>query len=508
MARSRSKKPRYSSPARAATLEISQPQANWSGYQAAWHTTDRGYIQWPTIEARQELDAFSRYEILRRIHFLYGNFGFLRGVIRSIAKLVGSETPQANSGDPTWDTAAEAYFHDVCGEAAAFDVSGKFDFYESQPMLVRAALKDSQVFIVLTKWQDGNPRVAFYEAAQLASPPKVGEDWVDGIQIAPKTRRHIAYGFRDAGTDNVIVIPARSVIHFGEFDSPGEDMPVPPFAHAVNHALDITEVWGFVKKAIKNASLTGTVIEREGSALPPRARQGIVGVQTSTISASGEKFTHENVMDGGQIPRLDAGEKMKVLEDRRPSPEQRQLILDLKRDICQGAEMPLEIFDDMGNLTGPGIRFVMDFAGNTIIQRRKRLRTMARRLWRYVIACGIANGRLSLPVPAENAPQKGWWNVSFTSQRLLTVDRGRDSKSRLDELDRGVSTLASFEEFDGMNWQERGEQRIREVAWLTEQCEAAGLTYEQVFPPRQGAAAPAAAEKIDTATPEEDPEAP
>lgn len=498
----RTKRKRFS-PARAATAELlpAAPAAFiGSGYQAAWSTGDRGYVQWPTIDTRQELDSFSRYEIIRRIHFLKAHFGFLAGVINSTADLVGWETPQAASADEAWNKQAEERFWDVVYEAAAFDVAGKFGFEEAQPMLIRCALTDAQVFTVLTKWQDGTARVAFYEASQLTSPPNAGDDWVDGIQIAAKTRRHIAYGFRDGTTERVVVVPARFVIHFGEFDSPGQDMPVPPLAHAVNHALDIQEVWGFVKKALKVSSLSGAVIERDANAATPRGKQGMPGASTTVTNSAGEKFQQANVWDGGQINALDPGSKVKILHDSRPAPEQRQFVQDLKRDIAQGFRMPVEIFDDMGNLTGPGVRFVMDFAGNSIKQRRKRLRVWSRKIWRYVIACEIAKGTLTA--------MKDWWEVTHTSQRLLTVDRGKDSKARLDELD-GPGCLADWEEFDGRDWRSRIDQKITEAAYKQAKCDENGLDYAKVFPPRAGTApAPAAAETPadDRTTP--DPEKP
>ena len=122
-----------------------QPQAFFSGYQGASFSTDRGAIFWPTIDTRQELDSFSRYEIIRRIHWLKAHFGFVRGLIKNSADLVGWQTPQAQSGDAAWDDLAEEAFRDVTAEAAAFDVAGKFDFDSAQPMLMRAALTDAQV---------------------------------------------------------------------------------------------------------------------------------------------------------------------------------------------------------------------------------------------------------------------------------------------------------------------------------------------------------------------------
>lgn len=465
-----------------------QPSAFFGGYQGARSTTDRGIPNWHTIDTRHELPAWDRLELLKRIHMLKAEFGFARGLINNSADLIGYQTPQANSGSEEWNTQAEERFFDVCGEAAAFDVAGKFDYQDAQPMLMRAAFTDAHIFTVLTKWDGtGAARFAFYEASQLANPENAGPEWRDGIRVS-KSRRHLAYGFRDSDTGKVTTIPAASVIYFGEFDSPGQDAPVPPLAHAVNNSLDIIETWGFQKKAIKISSLSGAIIERETSAPASRSRGGITGAPTTGTNSAGEKFQQSNVWDGGQIARLDPGEKIKTLTDNRPAPEQRQLIIDLKRDISYGFGLPLEVSDAIAELTGPGIRFVMDAAGNWITCRRKRHQVWLRKVWRYTIACEIAAGRLPLP------PDGGkWWKVSFTGKRLLTIDRGKESRARLDELDAGVGTEAGWEEMDGINWRDRQKQRVAEVRNRFAECGITDPTPEQLYaaayPPRQGAAA-------------------
>lgn len=171
----------------------------------------------------------------------------------------------------------------------------------------------------------------------------------------------------------------------------------------------------------------------------------------------------------------------------------------LFRDVCVGWGLPPEVIWEMLKMTGPGVRFVMDVADRWIKCRQKRLKTWARRVWRYVISCGIQNGSLRMPKKDEKTGREKWWKVNFTSQRNLTIDRGQVSRARLEELNAGVSTLADWEEMDGRDWKDRGKQRIREVAWLKEECERMGLTYAEVFP-RQGAAA--AAEAADPKDPE------
>jgi len=493
MGHSKKSRNRRSAPA-AAVAPAGVPASYWgNNYQGASVTTDRGYVPWSTIDTREELSNFERGELLRRIHWLKAHFGFVRGLIRNSADLVGWQTPQALSGDEEWDDAAEAYFRDCCGEASAFDVAGKFDFEDAQPMLMRAAFTDAHIFTVLTKWDDGNPRFAFYEAAALRNPKDAGKEWRDGIKVA-KSGRHLAYGFYDHGLDKVIEIPAASVIYFGEFDSPGQDAPVPPLAHAVNHSVDITEVWGFQKKATKLTSLGGAVIETDAAAKPPAGRQAFIGAPSTVTNANGEKFQNANVYGGGQIPALQPGQKMNILKDDRPSANQRQLVLDLKRDIASGFGLPVEVIDEMFSLTGPGIRYIMDFAGNWIRCRQKRQKVWLRQVWRYTIACGIANGRLGLP-KSKDGKKGQWWVVGFTGQRLLTIDRGKESRARLDEIDAGVGTWENWGEIDGMDWKDRTKQRVAEVAYAQQLCEEKGVDFARAFPPRQGSAAPAEAEE-------------
>jgi len=479
----------------AAELPAGAPSAlSWgSNYQGAQWSSDRGMIRWSTIDQREELSNYERGELLRRIHFLKAHFGFALGLVNNSADLVGWHVPQAQSGDEEWDDAAEQAFQFSCGEESAFDVAGKFDYETAQPMLMRAAFTDAHIFTVMTKWEGtGAARFAFYEASQLRNPKDAGKAWRDGIKVS-KTGRHLAYGFHDPESDTVVQIPAASVIYFGEFDNARQDAPVPKLAHAVLNSQDIMEIWGFQKKAVKISSLSGAVIERDAGAQPSAARQGMVGPRT-TATQDGAKFQQENVWDGGQIHKLEPGEKAKILADNRPSPEQRQLILDLKRDIAYGWGLPLEVVDAIAELTGPGIRFVLDVAGNWIDCRRQRQQKWLRKIWRYTIACEIAAGRLALPKSTDG--KKGrWWNVSFTGRRLLTIDRGKESQSRLNEIEAGVGTWAQWEQLDGMDWKDRLKQRVREGRASFAECGILDPTPEQlhafVFPPRQGSAAAA-----------------
>jgi hypothetical protein len=61
----------------------------YSAYDGVNHSVRRGEILWFTPDTRKELDSFSRYELQKRIRWLFINVGFLRGLVRNSATLVG-----------------------------------------------------------------------------------------------------------------------------------------------------------------------------------------------------------------------------------------------------------------------------------------------------------------------------------------------------------------------------------------------------------------------------------
>lgn len=491
---------RYPAPASSAAVAEVAPLApaayGFSGYTGAALSIDRAQLWWPNLDTRQELDSFSRDELMRRIRWLFGNEGFIRGIIANSATLVGFQTPQAQSGDEAWDELAEQSFRDSCLTPEVFDHGGKFDFEDAQNMLKCCRFKDGDVLTVLTAWENGRAKVAFYEAHQLRSPsnPPKNQRWKDGVLLG-EGDRHLAYGLWDPQTDKVAIVPARDCIYSGKFTSPGYTRAIPPLAHAVNHATDITETWSNIKKSGKVASLFGAIIERDGQAVA-RARQGLTGpLNTASTGSDTKRIQTADVYASGIVPDLNPGETLKTLSDSRPHPNLMEFVEILIRDIATGFGLPPEVVWQMGRLTGPGVRFILDVADRWIKEQQRIDKRWAKRVWVYYIAREIKAGRLPLPQP-KNGGQARWWAVTFTAQRNLTIDRGKESKSRLDEIDAGVGTWSGWDDLDGMDWKARLKQRVREVRTSFEEC---GITptpeqlYAAVFKPRQGTAAPAAA---------------
>lgn len=488
-----------------------QPAAGawFSGYDGAAPSTSRGSVFWPTLDTRVELDSYSRQEIIRKIRWGYANVGLIKGFIKNAADFIGWLSPQAATNDKTWNEQAEAIFRDQTGHAEAFDIAGKFNFHTAQSVLSRTALKDGEFLTVLTEAKNGAARHAFYETQQLCNPPNAGPNWIDGVYI--KGGRHLGYGLKDPETDKVVFIDARDAIYSGEFDSCGHHRVIPPLAHAVNHSLDIVEVWGFTKKAIKTSALFGAVRERTNSSVPA-SRQGLAGSSSTTTDPNtGQQFESSSVFDSGQIPRLD-GETLRILHDQRPHPNQRDFIGDLVRDMALGYGLPPEVIWGIYKITGPGIRFVMDHAATWISRRQENLlRPWATIIWVRTIAKEIKRGRL--PMPSD--PR--WWAVKFIPQRDMTIDRGREGTHKLKEIEAGLGTMARYsQQMYGSSWEDDVRQIIREAQFRHEECERAGIPYELVFPRATQPATPPAPipldnpDDLDPATPAEpiDPSSP
>lgn len=458
-----------------------------SGFDGASWGPQRGMVFWPTMETRLELDQFSRQELVRRVRFLFANTGLVRGMVRNGAALVGSFTVQPRTSDADFNARARDVIRERMGRAGLFDLAEKFSLRTAQPMLTRCKQKDGDILTVYTGDRKSGARVAFYESHQLCSPKHASDGWMDGVLVGKHGER-LAYGLRDPKTGTVKVIPAGSCFYHGSCDVPGHVRAVPPLAHAVNHAIDITEVWGFTKGTIKTNALRAVLIEREGSQIVPRGQQGMTGAPrqaAATTDDGSPRLKWEDIYEGQQVQQLAPGEKAKILTDSRPHPNQQQFWEVLIRDIAVGYGLQPEVIWQMAKLTGPGVRFVMDLADRWIKQQQMELEEWVEKTYFWFIGMEIAAGRLEGP----RNPQEAWWRMKATPQRNLTIDRGQVSRARLDEIDAGVGTWEMWDELDGEFWEDRVKQRVAEVKYAMAACEAAGLSFAEVFPPRQGSAA-------------------
>lgn len=470
----------------AAPMQPSAFIGGWSGYAGANWSEKRGLVHWPTMDSRQELDSWSRSELVRRIRFLVGNEGVLKGFVKNAPRFVGYLTPAPLSSDKEWIKEAKARFWDRCGNAAAFDVGGKFHYWTAQQMLLGTKFVDGDNLTALTETAGRRAQFAFYEAHQFKTPKQGGERWTDGVMVDAHGR-HLAYGL-SGEKGAVSVLSARDVFYMGDFERPGHPRAVPPLAHAPNHLLDRMEIRSNTKEQIKGASLTALARESdrpEGG----KNTTGLPGVLRSTEAGNGGTYAQAVVGYSGQVVDFPPGVKGKILHDERPSPNQMEFMDSLVEDVALGFGLPPAVIYKMSKLTGPGVRMVLDLADAWIKQQQEELWKWCERVWVYTIAKEIKYGGLRMPKDGV------WWRVGFKRGRSLTIDRSKEMKTRMEAVEGGYDTAENFcEEFFGMDADEVDDAHIARVQARMEKCKAAGVPYEVAYPPRQGAAVAAPVE--------------
>ena len=105
----------------------------WSAvYDNAQNSPRRGQVPGAAPrDAKKDLTAGTRRELVRRSRYLYKNSGFVRELVSSMAIYSTGDgiRPQAQSPDPDWNQRAEDYFKRW---SAHCEITGRFSFEECQ----------------------------------------------------------------------------------------------------------------------------------------------------------------------------------------------------------------------------------------------------------------------------------------------------------------------------------------------------------------------------------------
>jgi capsid protein len=99
-------------------------------------------------------------------------------------------------------------------------------------------------------------------------------------------------------------------------------------------------------------------------------------------------------------------------------------------------------------------------------------------VWAYVVGDAIARGEL--------AAQPGWWKISCTTPRRITVDAGREAQQNRADVEMGLKTLSqSFGEL-GLDFEEEMRVRARNARFLVDLADEFGIPLEMLWKPSGG----------------------
>lgn len=464
---------------------IQQPEtsgASGQGYDAVSASTMRGYIYWPQLDTRREITAHTHTEILRRARALCENIGLAGHLIECMADVIGYLTPMAATRDREWNELANANFRQKQSVPDVFDASGKFSFWEYQLKLDESAFRDGDVLPVLTETSSATARIATYEAHQIANPygtPPGTDGWNLGVQVN-RFHRHLRYSIIDPQDRTQIrTINASDCIYYGHFKKIGHIRPVSILRAAINHLVDIGEIVRDVKYGIKIRNQIPLTVESQiGTNFQANATQAIVSqVRNKSIpttdgsgNATTSQINYEEIMTGGNIPRLQPGQTLKALIDAAPHPNQLALLDWMVRDISWGCGLPPEIVWNMEKLRGANNRLLNSKLQRWIGARLLRKRNFVRRFWVYHIAKELKAGRL------PECRDQEWWKVAMLPQENMTADKGREGKLNIDLVANRLMSLRTFFALDGKDWLEE----IRQMDLEQKELSTLGLAVGDV----------------------------
>lgn len=445
-----------------------------SGFDGANQSTRRGWIYWPTLDTKRELNSYSRTELLKKSRWLRANFGLANRICSGLSDMIGYLTPLSLSGNEDWDETCDAHWNERASEAMVIDAAGQFDIRGMQIELNKAALGDGDILPTLIKGSTGGIMIAAYEAHQITSPRESGTDWVDGVRIN-KFRRHLAYGISGEGTD-VMQIQARDALYYSHPDALGRVRPPTILKHAINHLIDISEILADVKLTIKVAAQLGLYLKNQkgnsGGMHGPLSIAGNLRNEQMTAGAGTaenpkvEYKVEDFYKPTGGVANLPDGMDIGVIQDARPHPNQVALIEYLVRDIAWGVGVAPEILWNIEKLRGANNRLVNADLDRWISCRLLRLRAWLKRFRAIWVANEIEAGRLEEPPGSAQ-----FWRATFLPQESLTADKGRIGQLNIELVKNHMRSLATHFSEEGKDWQ----TELRQISKERKQLAALGL---------------------------------
>lgn len=460
----------------------------------------RGYVVFPQLDTRKEINHTNRREILKKSRWLYNNHGTARRIVRGVARLIGAMSPKPITPDRKWNSLAKRYFKLKTETPQAFDASGKYGFRGYQLNLSRLWLKDGDSLTAYGLSEDGSPRVKCFEGHQIGDLMRDrfarikstrGRErawqWFDGVLVG-RDNQHGAYRvLHPDDPDKGKIIPANQAHLYTLFERPGQPRGIGALHHAVNHMLDLTEIVADVKLAIKNSAQIGYYLTGVTDSPTQPGSRGIArdvrrvripkhddeGTADTDESEDEESVNIEDVFGASHIPKW-AEWKPGVLADPRPHPNNVELMRWLIREVCLGLDFPPEIIWELGSLNGNVVRVLNEDCQESLDAHRVELNIpFCQRTWFNVIGLGIATGELPEPeIPAHLEGLVGWWSVEWNPPPRKTIDRGREGRLAMEERSRFMRTLdRHFTETFQSDWSDETSQFLDEIEVILDMAE-------------------------------------
>ncbi|MCC6356260.1 MAG: phage portal protein, partial [Verrucomicrobiae bacterium] len=441
-----------------------------SPYEGANQSQARGRVPGATPgDARRDLSAPVRTELVRRSRYLSKNSGFVRELVGDMAIYSTGDgiRPQAQSPDPEWNRGAEAYFKSW---SARCEVTGRFSFEECQSIVCRGIDIDGEYFVLKTRDAAGEPVIQLIEAHRVGEGDREGT--VDGIGLDATGRPRFYRILEDDGAG--IDVPAASVLHVFEPESASAVRAAPVIQHSINNVLDEMELLALEKHAVKDNCDIARVLKSPRDLTDEDTGDFQIG---AAEIGSSDPVSLQKIV-GGKLVALKPGEELDSFHSGRPSPTFTGFLEHLRRDSALGV-LPFEFAADSTRIGGAGVRLVVAKADRRFSFRQMILiGRFLNPVWAYVIGDAIERGLL------ENVV--GWHRVRFQCPRRLSVDAGREAQQNRADVEAGLRTLEDSYAELGQDFEEQAEIRAQNARLLLDLAVKYQVPVGMLYGPAEG----------------------
>lgn len=444
------------------------PKAWGSPYESANWSPRRGSVPGASpTDARNELTPGVRTELVRKSRYMHKNSGFVRELVANMAIYSTGDgiRVQAQSPDPGWNRAAEAYF---AMWSPRCEVTRRFSFEECQALVCRGMDIDGEYFIHKTRDAQGEPRIQLIESHRVGD--QFGsQETIDGVGLdawgAPVFYRTL----EDNGKTRDL--PAASILHIHEPEWAGGVRSHPTIQHSINHVLDEMELLALEKHAVKDNADVARILKTARGEIDDN---GDFVVGGAAGSDSSDPVSLQRIV-GGKLVALKPDESLDSFQSNRPSPTFTGFLEHLRRDSALGM-IPFEFAADSSKVGGAGVRLIVAKADRRFSFRQMILESrLIKPVWAYVIGDAIARGFLP-PVP-------GWWKISSVPPKRVTVDAGREAQQNRADVEMGLKTLSDHFNEQGADFGEEIERRASDAKLILDTAAKYGVPVDMLWKP-------------------------
>jgi lambda family phage portal protein len=473
------------------TVEQSAPQVSLNGYSSA--AMDRAAMQLYITQQRSAdsdivfslptLRAQSR-DLVRTSPVALGTIdtmvqhaiGTGLTFTPSIEKdLLGMDDEQAEE----WQQDVKFRF-DTWAQSPCVDIAERVNFYEMQALARRTQGESGDALVLTPLIRDSNGRMQLalqlIEADRICNKDQAAntQELVEGVALDPVTGRHKGYWIAQRHPGALMANGSnqwdyreaysaqgrRNALHLIDLLRPGQTRGVPMLAPVI---VTIKQLQRFTEAELDAAVVAG--LNALFATMDAQAFQEIYDDQSKEQMIS-SALGVTNPLESAQITRLLPGEKIESPTPGRPNPEFQPFFDAMMTFIGMAVGVPPELLLKKFSSSYIAGRAAMLIGYKAFTAMRiKTANQFCAPVYQLWLENEILEGRVAAPgFFADPLVRAAWCRSIWGGDAMVSLDPQREVQAAKMRVDMEISTLQNESiAFDGIDWQQKHEQRTKEV---------------------------------------------